>query len=191
MQSRQFIAGLAAITLCLTLCTSIEAQQNNPIFSGGGVQTGAAPGSLQGNTRAFDFSKLGQNTIGESPKLFNLPKFELPKIEPPKIKWPQWMQGKQQDGALSANNLFAPRDPNQPSFFERLNNRTKEIFGRTKENITGQAQMARDKTIGNLNSMGNGSSLKSDLNNVMQKATPAQPPLRQAQRLNVEPKVRY
>lgn len=181
MQSRQFITGLAAITLCFTLSTTVHAQQDNPIFSGGGIRTTEVPDSLQGSTRAFDFSKLGQNSLGQSSKLFNLPKFELPKIEPPKIKWPKWMQGDQPGNSLSANSLFSPRDPNQPSFFERLNNRTKEIFGKTRDSITGSTG----------NSVPNVNKLKNDLNNALQNARAAQPPLRQAQRLNVEPKIRY
>ena len=119
--------------MCLLLNTSIDAQQNNPIFSGGGIRTGQTPGALQGSTRAFDFSKLGGEKIGESPKLFNLPKFELPKFTAPKITWPKWMQGNQQGsatkdnplGQLPQSGLFSPRDPNQPSFFERLNSRAK------------------------------------------------------------------
>ena len=95
---------------------------------------------------------------------------------------------------VTQGGLFGAKDPNQPSFFERLNSRTKEIFGRTKDDLK---QQALGKPFESWNSLtkGLGDGISNGLGNLNNAANGAaqavQPPLRQAQRLDVQPKVRY
>lgn len=209
MQTRNIISTAAVFAALLAISNStVVAQQNLPIFSGGGIRT-TPPTAAQGDTRALDFSRLGANAANATESaqgLFKLPKLELPKIQPPKITWPKWMQGNKPnlDGGnlldgITQGGLFGAKDPNQPNFFERLNSRTKEIFGRTKEDLKQQALGSKpfeswnSLTKGLGNGIGNGlSNGLGNLNNAANGAAKAvQPPLRQAQRLDVQPKVRY
>lgn len=207
MLTRKIISAVAVCAAFLAISSStVVAQQSLPIFSGGGIRTTPAT-AAQGNRRAIDFSQLGAsaaNAADSSQGLFKLPKLELPKIQPPKITWPKWMQGNKQnlDGGnlfdgISQGGLFGAKDPNQPNFFERLNSRTKEIFGRTKGELSGSAQQARAKTFESWNALtkGIGNGVNNGLGNINNaggsSAKAVQPPLRQAQRLDVQPKVRY
>lgn len=131
--------------------------QSADIFSGSGFKSnsGANQKSDGSGTRSspFGFYNGDRSPANDQASGFQFPKLELPKLKLPKLEMPKLFQAENFPNPIqlsdsSSNNLlggipkfdFSNRDPNQPNFFQRMNERTKELFGRTKENFNNLAR---------------------------------------------------
>jgi hypothetical protein len=194
--------GLILFVTSLFVSFSSLVAQENSIFSGSGMRLGENDqNNPAGATRAFDFSSLGKEKEPNNRPLFAFPKLEMPKFERPK-----WLQGGHRfpspiqlsdqngNGRLFSNmpkfEWFGPRDPTQPNFFQRMNNRTKDFFGRTRQGLSdwasGTNRDVRDGTFDTWNSITQGTG-----GNASSQQPPAQPQLRSAQRIDGQQPDKY
>ena len=132
----------------------VDAQEETGFFNGNGMKGvfgGSDAGQSKSSTGTFGFhrgAKIAE--IDEKPG-FQFPKWEMPKLKVPKFQMPKLfdrnnfpnpVQLSDSEGGLFSNfpKIELPtRDRSQPNFFQRMNERTKELFGRTKDGINNTA----------------------------------------------------
>jgi hypothetical protein len=122
--------------------------QEKGLFSGAGLGEYFGGGrDKEKNSSPFSFhqgSVMNEKGLseGKAKSNFQFPKFKLPKWEMPKLfqktdypKSPQLSDSTSKKNPLlfPKANLFPERSPNEPNFFQRMNSRTREIFGRSNE----------------------------------------------------------
>ncbi len=157
------LIGLSAVVLAVFMVDYLAAQDSG-LFSGRGFKDGfgtkEASNSKSGTT-AFGFYK-GEQSQTENPTAnsrFQFPKLELPKFKLPNWEMPKLFQGNQFPNAVQLSDSpsrgllgglsRSNRDPNQPNFFQRMNERTKEAFGRTRDgiaNLTGGSGQSANRS---------------------------------------------
>ena len=135
----RFIGTLLSV-LTVGAMTSIGYAQDDQLFNGSGINMNR---SEPGRTTMFDFSKLANEPAQETEPLFKFPKLAIPKWQAPKWNLSGMFQSKkysqpvqlsdQQPGNSSIElpkwNMFPAKDPNQPTFLQRMNNRKQGILG--------------------------------------------------------------
>ncbi len=153
------------ITLSLIFMVALAANtlraQETGFFSGNGFKdnwgtassqgTGSNPGSSKYGFYQGGQTEKNQDSAFAFPRL-KMPKFNAPKIEMPKLfqsdTFPKPVQISDSDttGILSGLprlDLFSPRDPSQPGFFQRMNDRTRAIFGQTSDGLSSLSERSR------------------------------------------------
>ena len=148
-----------ALLALFTFAADQVLAQDSELFSGNGLS----------NKSGWGLSRIGENNpsaLGNTrQEATALPKFKFPELKLPQFKAPDWempklFRGDQFPEAIQLSDsgqglfsglpkfdqIFPPRDPNRPNFFQRMNERTKEIFGRTRENFSSLAQDAEGAT---------------------------------------------
>ena len=145
------LIGLIVIVVLSAAWIGETNAQGTGLFSGNGFRDGS--GTRQANnsnssTSPFGFYR-GEKAPADEPSTgFQFPKLELPEIKLPKFEMPKFLKADNFPNPIQlsdtpSKNLFsgwpkldlANRDPNQPNFFERMNERTKQLFGNTRDNI--------------------------------------------------------
>ena len=146
------LLGLSILFVFAIFSTaSVNAQEETGLFSGNGIKslwTGDQSVTGARNTGTFGFYNGNASSSGQTlnDSGFQLPKWELPKLKLPKLHMPKILDLANKPRQLTnsgGNGLLAnlpklgllSRDSNQPNFFQRMNERTKEIFGRTRQGI--------------------------------------------------------
>ena len=180
---------------------SLSHAQSDQFFNGNGIKMDRAE---PGRTTMFDFSRLAPAPATETKPAFKFPKLEMPKWQTPKWnlsgmfqskKYPKPIQLTDQSPKESAYelpkwDLFPERTSDQPSFFQRMSDRNKQFWGRTKENLSSWTAEDGDQPTGRgfdtWNRITRGFNTEASPNN-----PPAQPSLRTAQQKEGQPTVRY
>lgn len=136
--------------------------QDTGFFSGNGFKDdwGDSPdegsGSKSGASK-FGFNK-GSNADSTEKPGFAFPKFEMPRFNAPSWEMPKLFQGKNypkptqisdtpDPGFLSGLPKFdatSDRNSQQPGFLQRMNDRTKEAFGRTRDGFSNFTERSRN-----------------------------------------------
>ena len=153
--------------------------QESGLFSGKGLNNSSGWGlselggpnqnALGNNPAALGAGSSSKNLDAAIPK-FKFPELNLPKLKTPKWELPKLFKGNQfpdpiqisdtKQGLLSSlpklDEIFPARDADRPNFFQRMNERTKEIFGRTQNNIESLARNAEDSSRNTLDSITRG-----------------------------------
>ena len=126
---------------------SISHAQSDSFFNGNGIKMDRAE---PGRTTMFDFSRLAPQPAAETKAAFKFPKLEMPKWQAPKWnlsnifqpkKYPKPILLTDQSHKASVYELpmwnpFLERNFDQPSFFQRMSDRNKQLWGRTKETFS-------------------------------------------------------
>lgn len=183
--------------------------QESGLFSGKGLNNSSGWGLNR--IGGPNSSALGNNPsalgAGSSSKTLDdaaasIPKFKFPELNFPKLKAPNWelpklFKGNQfpdpiqisdaKQGLLSGlpklDGIFPARDANSPGFFQRMNERTKEIFGRTQSNIENLARNAEESGQNTFDSITRG--LNGDIGGSGNRnQPPIQPNLRSARQID-------
>lgn len=182
--------------------------QDSGLFSGRGFGENSDWGLGGPNPAALGSAQNSPNALGGSatrnglggaatfPK-FKLPEFNFSKLKTPKWEMPKLFKGNQfpdpiqisdaKQGLLSGlpkmDEIFPPRHPDRPSFFQRMNERTKEIFGRTQNNIENLTRTAEDTSRNTFGSITRG--LNGDIGGSGNRnQPPIQPNLRSARQVD-------
>jgi len=208
IEMRRF-AGLCVISLMLFAVDQTVAQESG-LFSGKGLSQSSGWG-LSGiggpNSNALGGSNSSALGAGSSLRTLDdaaaaIPRFKFPELNLPKLKTPNWelpklFKGNQfpdpiqisdsKQGLLSGlpklDEIFPARDANRPGFFQRMNERTKEIFGRTQNNIDNLARSADETGRNTLDSITRG--LNGDIGGSGNRnQPPIQPNLRSARQVD-------
>ena len=151
-----------AMAIVIALAANTSAQDIG-LFNGNGIK------SQWGNNQSIPQAKtsnvlgnaasrvLGSNNASNSgsDSRWKLPKFDFSKLKP-NIQTPKFLQGDGFPKALefsdTDNGLLSSfpklqwpnRDPSQPNFFQRMNERTKDVFGKTKGSFSDFGQRSRN-----------------------------------------------
>ncbi|MCH2182324.1 MAG: hypothetical protein MK108_09995 [Mariniblastus sp.] len=175
--------------------------QDNQYFNGNGINMKRAE---PGRTMMFDFSKLVNEPEQQSEPLFKLPKLSLPKWQAPHWDWSGMLPAKPAEAKnpLTAPkpmvsgfeipkwNMFPDRNPEQPSFLQKMNDRNREFWGRTRQNFsvwTGDLEnLPGSGGFDTWNRITRGFHSDSEATQ-----PPAQPPLRSARQQGGEKTIRY
>lgn len=158
------LIGLSIAVMIAFSANALDAQEKG-LFSGSGFKDGfGSTESSNSNTgtSAFGFYRGNKNkdqgTAANSG--FQFPKIEFPKIKAPKFEMPKLFQGdkfpspiqlsdSESKGLFGGFPKFSAKEPGQTSFFQRMNERTKEIFGRNKSansSVAGNNVLGADKS---------------------------------------------
>ena len=174
-----------ALAIVFALAANSSAQDVG-LFNGNGINNPF--GNPQSSAGSDAKNVLGANRSSSAfdESRWKLPKFDFSKLKP-NLQLPKFLQGDgypkplefsdTQDGLFSIPKLEWPtRDPSQPNFFQRMNERTRDIFGKTRDsfsNLTDRSRNTWDSITRGVTSEleGFGSSLTTP---------PAQPKLRAA-----------
>ena len=180
---------------------SLAFGQTNQYFNGNGINMKRAE---PGRTMMFDFSKLVNEPEQESEPLLKLPKLSLPKWQTPHWNWSGMLPGKPAIGKSPLTdskpmasgleipkwNMFSDRNPDQPSFLQKMNERNKEFWGRTRQNLsdwTGDLEnLSGTAGFDTWNRITRGFQSSPEAT-----PPPAQPPLRSARQQGQEKTIRY
>ena len=192
------------ITICLLLMfagASIAVGQDNPYFNGNGINMNRAE---PGRTMMFDFSKLVKEPERESEPLFKFPKISLPKWPAPNWSWSGILPAMPltTDSPLTGSkpttsglelpkwNMFSGRNADQPSLLQKMNDRNKEFWGKTRQNFSDwtadQENMPSPSRFDTWDRITRGFQSSSEA-----PQPPAQPPLRAARQKKGEKTIRY
>ena len=153
--------GLLMAFLFAMLVNSLVAQDTG-FFSGNGFKDdwGDSAEERSGSKTGpsiFGLNKGARTETAEKPG-FAFPKFEMPRFNAPTWEMPRLFQGKKYPkptqisdtpnpgflSGLSRTDPTANRSADQPTFFERMNDRTREAFGRTRDGFSNFTERSRD-----------------------------------------------
>ena len=203
--------GTALSLLIITVMNSLAFSQDDSIFNGNGINMNRATST---RTMMFDFSRLANEPEPASKPAFKFPKIEIPKWEPPKWEPPKWeppkwnISGMFQPKKLSESaplsndesesslfelpkwNMFPERDPQQPSLLERMNDRNREFWGKTKESLSSWTTDSDNSTTSRGFDTWNRIT-QGFQSNPKESNPPAQPPLRSARQKDEKTTIRY
>jgi hypothetical protein len=150
-----------SLILLVALATNQTMAQDTGFFSGNGFKDDWGTASSRGTGSNLGSSKYGfhQGTRSDDDQAsaFGLPRFKMPKLKTPKFEMPKLFQTEsypkpvqltdsEDTGILSGFprlDLFSPRDSSQPGFFQRMNNRTRQMFGQTSEGLSNLSDRSR------------------------------------------------
>ncbi len=196
----RFIGTLLCV-LTVGVMTSVGYAQDDQLFNGNGINMSQLE---PGRTAMFDFSKLANEPAEETEPLFKFPKLAIPKWQTPKWNLSGMFQSKKQSQPVQLSdqqagngsfelpkwNVFPAKDPNQPTFLQRMNNRNREFWGRTKENLS--SWTADSDNLPTNRGFETWNRITRGFNSDSQQAQPpAQPPLRTSQQQDGETPIRY
>ena len=138
--------GLFVLAMSFLIAVNdCDAQQT--LFNGSGIKT-APTDNPDGRSGFFDFSKLTGETEAPQRQGFKFPKFEMPKWKAPKLSMPKMFQNNRYPETTQLsdqsnqfkfptwNSMFPPKDPTQPGFFQRMNEKNREFWGRTRDSFS-------------------------------------------------------
>ncbi|MEL7500510.1 MAG: hypothetical protein AAFN77_23155 [Planctomycetota bacterium] len=185
---------ITLLALAVTV-SIISTETNAQSFDQYGMRANRSQSSQQSATqpkKLFDFSKSESTSKKPFSNLFSrnssepfqpfkgmeMPKIQWPKVEMPKIKWPQ-LQGDGMGKGLFARPSWLPkRDPNAPTFFERMNSKSKAWIDRTTDWAQGKSDDYGQKKTASWNT------IREEIERIKQRSalSPAtEPPARTAQ----------
>ena len=205
--------SIVIVFVTATLLASVGNSQDLGIFSGRGIGTSGSlemPNVVEETKsrwppKILDFSRDTSTQTARKPfsALFKKPSFEMPKLGLPKLGLPKFERPsldifKPRFGADGSNNgivnappsladLFPKRDPNRPSLFAKMNEKSKSFFDRTTGWVAGKNQNLKSKSSSTWDSvMSDYREIQSQGNGV----TPARPNVRTAEATG-QPRVRF
>lgn len=149
---------LIAAFLTMTLLANTGLSQDS-LFSGRGFGSGSLemPKTIEVQKprwppKILDFSKGDSTQTAKTPfsALFKKPNFPKPKFDffKPKSTIPGVV-----DRRPTLADLFPKRDPNRPTIFETMNQKSKSFFGKTSDWLAGKNQNMKQKSTDTWNSV--------------------------------------